>query len=119
MNHASRGLLAAGTVVLALVTGPTLAGAQNDETREIEIIVDGGYRPDRITVREGERVRVYFVRHEYSSCTREVVFPTLGIRRELPPHQPVVIELPPLRAGEHEFRCGMNMIHGTIVVAPR
>jgi RNA polymerase sigma factor (sigma-70 family) len=38
--------------------------------REIEIVVHGGYQPNRITITEGERVRLRFVRHEYSSCTR-------------------------------------------------
>jgi plastocyanin domain-containing protein len=87
--------------------------------RVIEIVVDGAYAPDRIVVHEGERVRLRFVRHDYSSCTREVVFPWLGLRRELPPHQPVTIELPALAAGEYEFHCGMGMVRGTIMVQAR
>ncbi|AKF03242.1 cupredoxin domain-containing protein [Sandaracinus amylolyticus] len=109
--------LAIGSGVVAMPLAEPIARAQ--EVREIEIVVRGGYQPSRIVVREGERVRLRFVRHEYASCTREVVFPALGIRRELPPHQPVVIELPELAVGEHEFRCGMNMVRGTIVVEPR
>ncbi|UJR84354.1 cupredoxin domain-containing protein [Sandaracinus amylolyticus] len=109
--------LALGSGVVAVPRTESMASAQ--EVREIEIVVRGSYQPNRIVVREGERVRLRFVRHEYASCTREVVFPALGIRRELPPHQPVVIELPQLAVGEHEFRCGMNMVRGTIVVEPR
>jgi plastocyanin domain-containing protein len=86
-------------------------------TREIEVVVDAGaYKPNRIEVHEGERVRLRFVRKEYGPCTKEVVFPALGIRRELPTNTPVVIELPSLKAGEYEFKCGMNMVRGTIVV---
>jgi plastocyanin domain-containing protein len=117
MKHAFATPFLAGTAVLTLLSAPLTA--QDQAFREIEIIVDGGFRPDRITIAEGERVRLRFVRHEYSSCTREVVFPALNIRRELPPHRPVLIELPALRAGEYELRCGMNMIRGTIVVTPR
>lgn len=84
--------------------------------RELEIIVDGTYRPSRLVVREGEPVRLRFIRHDESSCTREVVLPWLGLRRELPPHTPVVFELPPMKAGEYEFRCGMNMVRGTLIV---
>lgn len=84
--------------------------------REIEIVVDGGYHPRRILLREGERVRLRFLRKEYGGCTRKVVFPSLGLERELPTGQPVVIELPALAAGEHEFRCGMNMMRGELVV---
>ncbi len=87
--------------------------------REIEVVVDGGYRPDRIVLTEGERVRLKLVRRDYSPCTREVVFASLGIRRELPTDVPVLVELPALSAGEVEFRCGMNMLRGVIVVEPR
>ena len=97
-------------------TMPRAAAQDAAPARVIDVVVDGGYQPNRITIREGERVRLRFVRHEYSSCTREVVFPWLELRRELPPHQPVTIDLPALRAGEYEFRCGMNMVRGTIVV---
>lgn len=87
--------------------------------REIEIIVDGGYKPDRIVIPEGERVRLKFIRKDYSPCTREVVFASLGIRRELPTNTPVVIEIPAQSAGEIPFECGMKMAKGVIVVEPR
>lgn len=93
--------------------------AQTPAVREIEVIVDGGYRPGRITVAEGERVRLKFVRREQSPCTREVVFAALNIRRELPTDQPIIIELPALAAGEYEFKCGMNMIKGVLEVVAR
>jgi plastocyanin domain-containing protein len=86
--------------------------------REIEVVVEGGYKPKRVEVRKGERIRLRFIRKEHGSCTREVVFPKLGIRRELPTNQPVVIELPALEPGEYEFKCGMNMIKGAVVVMP-
>ena len=95
------------------------AADQAPAVREIEIVVDGGYRPGRLTVTEGERVRLKFVRREHSPCTREVVFAGLGVRRELPTDQPVVIELPALAAGEYEFKCGMNMIRGVLEVLAR
>jgi plastocyanin domain-containing protein len=113
-----------GTIALMLsgfVPLVTPASAQTAEQpappREIEIVVDGGYRPAKITVRQGERVRLRFIRKEYTGCTREVVFPTIGLRRELPPNQPVIVELPALPAGEYEFRCGMNMVRGAITVS--
>lgn len=87
--------------------------------REIEVVVDGGYRPGRITVSEGERVRLRFIRREHSPCTREVVFAGLDLRRELPTDQPVVIELQALAVGEYEFKCGMNMIKGVLEVVAR
>jgi plastocyanin domain-containing protein len=86
--------------------------------REVEITVKGGYQPGRIELRQGEHVRLKFVRKEYNNCTREVVFPKLDIKRELPTNKPVLIDLPLLAPGEYEFHCGMNMIKGLLVVLP-
>ena len=102
----------------AAVMVPAVAGAQTTEAvREVEVVVDNGYQPSRIEVRPGERVRLRFIRRDYGGCTREVVFPTLNLRRELPTDQPVVIDLPALPVGETTFQCGMNMLRGSIVVA--
>ena len=105
------------TPLLSTAQGRAEAPAQAPAVREIEIVVDGSYKPNRIEIHEGERVRLKFVRKEFNTCTKEVVFPQLNIRRELPPNKPVLIDLPALSAGEYEFKCGMNMIRGTIVVS--
>jgi plastocyanin domain-containing protein len=119
-------LLPAAALSLATLVGAALSpqtteasAPESAQVREIEVIVDGGYQPGRITIAEGERVRLRFIRREHSPCTREVVFPGLDIRRELPTNQPVSIDLPALAVGEYEFRCAMNMIRGTITVQPR
>ncbi|WP_437317887.1 cupredoxin domain-containing protein [Sorangium sp. So ce385] len=117
------GLFAASLLVPSL-RAPSAAAEEApapspQAVREIEIVVDGGYKPSRIVVTEGERVRLKLVRRDYSPCSREVVFASLGIRRELPTNVPVVIDLPALSPGEIEFKCGMNMLRGIIVVEPR
>nr|MBK7069350.1 cupredoxin domain-containing protein [Deltaproteobacteria bacterium] len=91
------------------------AQAPAGAVREVEV-VDGGYRPARVEVAAGERVRLRFVRRDYGGCTREVVFPTLGLRRELPTGRPVTMDLPALPAGETPFECGMGMVRGAVVV---
>jgi len=124
------GLLAASlgasglfALALALHTAPAAAEEAPKPAapavREIEVVVDGGYKPDRIVVTEGERVRLKFVRKDYSPCAREVVFESLGIRRDLPVDVPVLIDLPALSPGEVEFKCWMKMLRGVIVVEPR
>ncbi len=118
MRNPRRLFAAIFALSLSPVASFSPAAAQEAPVREVEVIVDGGYRPDQITARAGERLRLKFVRHEDGSCTREVVFPTLDIRKDLPPHQPVFVDLPALAAGEYEFRCGMKMIRGRIVVEP-
>ena len=119
-SRALAGLLALSSLsTLAVDIGAAAAQAHpHDTVREIEIVVEGTYKPARIKIQEGERVRLKFIRKEYNSCTREVIFPKLNIQRELPPNQPVIIDLPALAPGEYEFKCGMNMIKGAVVVAP-
>ncbi|WP_437985815.1 cupredoxin domain-containing protein [Sorangium sp. So ce117] len=87
--------------------------------RVVEIMVHGAFVPDKIAAVEGERLQLRLVRHDSGGCTKEVVFPSLGVRKELPTGQPVTIDLPELKAGELKFECGMGMIKGTIAVAPR
>lgn len=102
----------------AMMVAPSLARAQQADggVREVEVVVDQDYQPSRIEVTQGERLRLRFLRRSYGGCTREVVFPTLNLRRELPTNQPVVIELPALPLGETPFQCGMNMVRGMVVV---
>jgi plastocyanin domain-containing protein len=95
------------------------APASSPAAAPIEIVVEAGYHPDRIVVKEGEPVKLRFVRKEYTGCTLEVVFPTLGIRRKLPTNEPVDIDLGTPAAGEIPFHCGMKMIHGLVVVEPK
>jgi plastocyanin domain-containing protein len=90
----------------------------SDEPRAIDIMVRDGYQPGAIAAREGERLRLTFLRWEKGGCTREVVFPSLGIRKALPTGTLVNVDLGPLPAGTVEFTCGMDMVRGRIVVEP-
>ena len=113
-----------GAVLGALFATAGFAGQafadEGAKVREVEIVVDQGrYQPNKIEVSEGERVRITFLRKEYSACTKEVVFPSLGIKRELPTNKPVVIELDDLKPGEVPFRCGMKMTKGVLQVDPK
>ena len=121
-------LFAASIFALALVPSSAAAQQRPDAgapstgapaVREVEIIVENGYTPSVIEITEGQALRLRFVRHDYSPCSREVVFPSQNIRRMLPTNQPVVIDLPALAVGEHPFQCWMNMLRGRIVVRPR
>jgi plastocyanin domain-containing protein len=100
--------------VLVLVVG--VAAHATAEPREIEIIVEHGYSPRSIDIAPGEAVRLKVIRKEYTPCTKDIVFPSLGITRELPVGQPVLIDIPAQSSGEVPFRCGMNMVKGVLVV---
>ena len=104
--------------LFVIASGPAAWTQAQSGVHEVTVVVDQGYSPQRIEAQEGQRLRLKFVRKDYGPCTRHVVFPTLDIRRELPSGEATLVELPALRAGEYEFKCGMNMIKGVIVVSP-
>lgn len=84
--------------------------------QEIDVTVKGGYSPDVIVVDRGQPVRLNFYRDETSSCSEQVVFGELGIARDLPAFKTTAIEFTPDKAGEFPFACGMNMLHGKLIV---
>jgi plastocyanin domain-containing protein len=84
--------------------------------QEVEVVVQGGYTPDRIEVRRGHPIRLTFIRRETNPCTEQVVLSDFGISRALPVGDRVAVEFTPDRAGEFTFHCGMNMVRGTLVV---
>ena len=86
--------------------------------QEVDIVVQGGYTPDRIEVVQGRPVRLNFLRKESTSCTEQVILGDFGIAKELPQDRTVPVEFTPEKPGEFVFHCGMNMVRGKIVVKP-
>ena len=83
--------------------------------REIAVAVGPSYVPAQISATAGEHLRLKLTR-ETEGCTSQVVFPTMGIRRDLPLHQSVVIDLGTVSVGEIPFHCGVDMVRGKVVV---
>jgi len=94
-------------------TAPVAGGVQR-----IEVRVSGGYRPDVIRLRQGVPTELVFDRQETGDCTSRVVFPDLRVSAALPAFQRTTVHLTPAHAGSFGFACGMNMIHGTLIVEP-
>ena len=92
------------------------ASANAAGVQEIGITVKGGYSPDRIEVEQGVPVRLNFYRDETSSCSEQVIIGDLGIARDLPAFKTTAVEFTPDKAGEFSFTCGMNMLHGKLIV---
>src|SRR6185437_14813183 len=95
-------------------TAAVLAGG----VQRPEVTVKGGYRPEVIRVRQGVPVELTFDRQETGDCTSRVVFPDFLASATLPAYQRTTVRLDPGEAGEFGFACGMNMIHGTLIVEP-
>ena len=93
----------------------TERGKESVQTAKI-VIGAQGYEPPKIVLRAGLLARLTFLRTTDKTCGTEVVFPSLSIKRTLPLNEPVVIEFTPTKGGDVAFACGMNMLHGTVVV---
>lgn len=82
----------------------------------VDILVDGGYNPEVISIPLDKTTKLNFIRKDQSSCLEEVVLSDFKIRKYLPLNQKVTVELTPKRVGEFGYSCGMNMFHGKIIV---
>ncbi|MFI2716460.1 heavy metal translocating P-type ATPase [Streptomyces collinus] len=89
-----------------------------DGVQRVEVMVRGGYSPDVIRVRQGLPVELVFDRQESGECTSRVVFPDLRVSAGLPAYARTTVRLSPDETGSFGFACGMNMIHGTLLVEP-
>ena len=109
-EHERRGQ---GTDAPAAVQAPS--GQSAGPSRQTARITasDKGFEPARLTLTSGVPALVTFIRTTDATCAKEVVFPSLNIRRELPLNTPVTIELTPSHA-TLDFVCGMGMFKGTI-----
>ncbi|MER6591371.1 heavy metal translocating P-type ATPase [Micromonospora purpureochromogenes] len=116
-------LLVAAATVAALAWyffGPRRAQAAQlaGGIQRVRVTVRGGYRPDVVQVRQGLPVEIVFDRQESGDCTSRVVFADFGVNAALPAHRAIPVRFTPDRAGTFAFTCGMNMVRGTLVVAP-
>lgn len=80
----------------------------------IKVSVSTRYEPKSIEVKKGQPLRLAFYRQDDKNCGGEVVFPKLGIKRELPVGETVTVEFTPQESGEIAFTCGMDMMRGKI-----
>ena len=115
--------LAAGAIALIVLInwyflGPksaaVVSAAAPGGAVDVTVRVEGGYSPSVIEVPAGSRVRMTLDRREDNPCSDELVIPDFGIRRELPPFAKTLVEFT-ATPGTHEFKCGMGMLHGSIV----
>lgn len=112
-----------GAVLLTALLGYYFFGPKNrreavveDGVQNITITVKGGYSPDVIQVVRGVPVRINFDRQESGDCSSRVLFPDFRINQSLPADRVTTIEFTPEESGEYAFACGMNMLHGRLVV---
>jgi Cu+-exporting ATPase len=116
-------ILAAAAVsafLLWFFFGPRRVHEATVETgvQRVTVVVAGGYSPNLIHARQGIPLQLTFDRQESGDCTSQVVFPELQVTAALPAYAHTIVEVRPDRPGRYGFACGMNMVHGTLVVEP-
>ena len=83
-------------------------------SNEVNVTVDGGYKPDHFTAKVGALSKVTFTSVSDTCRTQQVIFN--GEKRDLPLNQPVTFEFTPEEKGTIDWSCGMKMVHGKYVV---
>ena len=88
----------------------TVAGS----VQRIDVDVSKGYYdPNTIELKAGVPAEITF--SQSGGCTGQVQSKDLGFFADLT-QGPATVKLPALSAGTYGFACGMNMVHGTIIV---
>jgi plastocyanin domain-containing protein len=81
-----------------------------------------GFSPSSFKLAQGgpgSHSTVSFVRTTDQTCATEVVFPDLGIKKDLPLNEPVKVDVPTDTAKTLVFQCGMAMYKGAVVVTEK
>jgi len=89
---------------------------KGENMQEIDILVDGGYKPDSIELKKGILAKLRFNRKDPSECLSEVVIGGFNIRKSLELGKITTVEFTPEKEGTFDFSCGMGMFHGKIIV---
>ncbi len=85
--------------------------------RAVPITVDNkGFTPSSIDVKKGEKVQLLFTRTSDETCAKEVVFPEISLKKELPLNKAVALDVPTDAPRTLTFQCGMGMYKSKVVI---
>jgi plastocyanin domain-containing protein len=111
-NKKSGGSPESTSTAAALASGAQPSGAR-------VVVGTHGFEPGSLAVPKGapgSTVPVTFVRTTDETCAKEVVFPDVGIKKDLPLKTPVVVDVPADTERTLTFQCGMAMYKGALVI---
>ncbi len=110
-------LLSTSSFVIRMTPGANMTQGPHAPPGSVLVNVSMvGFDPASIEAKAGQPLKLAFFRPNTANCGREVVFPSLGIRKELPPGQTVVVDITPSKSGPLGFECGMKMLKGQLIV---
>lgn len=93
-----------------------VAAELTNDVQEATIVVDGGYKPNVISLQAGKPAKITFMRKDPSSCLEEVIMPDFNVNEHLPVNKPFTVTIQPDKKGSFTYTCGMRMFSGTIEV---
>ena len=94
-----------------------LASATAAGVRAVPIAVDEkGFTPSSVDVKRSEKVQLVFTRTSDETCAKEVVFPDIGLKKDLPLNKAVAVDVPTDSARTLTFQCGMAMYKSKVVI---
>ena len=86
-------------------------------TQVVEISVTSeGFVPAEVKVKAGQPVKLVVTRQVERTCATDIVIKDFGIKKSLPLHQAVEVDITPAKTGKVRYACAMDMIAGAIVV---
>lgn len=77
---------------------------------------EDGFVPSAVSFPKGAPAKLVFTRTSDATCATEVVFPELGVKKELPKGQPVTVDIPTDKEQKLAFQCGMGMYKSSVVI---
>ncbi|MFD1549491.1 cupredoxin domain-containing protein [Levilactobacillus fuyuanensis] len=87
-------------------------------TQNATVIVNGGYQPDTVVLKQGVPATITFNRINDAGCLDQVQLPDFDVLADLPLNQPQEIVIDTSQAGTYKFACGMDMFRGKVVIEP-
>lgn len=81
-------------------------------------VLNGGYNPQEITLKQGVPVKLTLVTNNTQSCSRAFTIPKLGIQKVLPVSGQEIVEFTPTQTGNLVYSCSMGMYTGVFKIIP-
>ena len=106
-----RGVSLETALALGLVRQPK-EPVRATPVQRVSVHVNGGYDPDTIILSAQVPAEISF--SEGHECLARVVFDSLGIEADLE-EGGALVSLPALEPGTYRFRCGRDVVHGTLI----
>jgi plastocyanin domain-containing protein len=83
----------------------------------VNITADGsGYAPHATQAKAGQPITLVVKSQDLYTCAQGMVFPKLGIQKQLPPNGTTTIEIPAQPTGTLAYTCSMGMYRGQISI---